>query len=75
MPALQIGMQAKGKRRLGLSPALTYLISFFPKRVIATVSTNAKIKIADGKNGNRVNPVLTPFAVKSCKEQETKYPL
>ena len=30
MPALQIGMQAKGKRRLGLSPALTYLISFFP---------------------------------------------
>ena len=35
----------------------TYLISFFPKRVIATVSTNAKIKIAYGKNGNRLKAV------------------
>ena len=51
---------------------IAYFISFFPKRVIATVSTNAKIRMADGKNGNRVNPLLFPFAVKSCREQETK---
>ena len=51
---------------------ITYLISFFPKRVIATVNTNAKIRIAHGKNGNRLKPVLTPSAVKSCREQEAK---
>lgn len=52
--------------------SITYLISFFPKRVIATINTNAKTRIAHGKNGNRLKPVLTPFAVKSCREQETK---
>lgn len=52
--------------------SITYLISFFPKRVIATVSTNVNIKIAHGKNGNRLKPVLIPSAVKSCREQETK---
>ena len=49
--------------------------SFFPKRFTATVSTSTKTRIAHGKNGNRLKPVLTPFAVKSCRKQETKYPL
>lgn len=52
--------------------SITYLISFFPNRFTATVSTNTKTRIAHGKNGNRLKPVLTPFAVKSCREQETK---
>lgn len=52
--------------------SITYLISFFPKRFTATVNTNTKTRIAHGKNGNRLKPVLTPFAVKSCREQETK---
>ena len=52
--------------------SITYLISFFPKCITAIISTNTKIKIAHGKNGNRLNPVLTPFVVKSCREQETK---
>ena len=51
---------------------ITYLISFFPKRITAIISTNTKIRIAHGKNGNRLKPVLTPFVVKSCREQETK---
>ena len=52
--------------------SIIYLISFFPNRFIATVSINTKTRIAHGKNGNRLKPVLTPFAVKSCREQETK---
>lgn len=52
--------------------SITYLISFFPKCITAIISTNTKIKIAHGKNGNRLKPVLTPFVVKSCREQETK---
>lgn len=52
--------------------SITYLISFFPKRFTATVSTNIKTRIAHGKNGKRLKPMLIPFAVKSCSEQETK---
>ena len=52
--------------------SINYLISFFPKRITAIISTNTKIRIAHGKNGNRLKPVLAPFVVKSCREQETK---
>ncbi len=52
--------------------SITYLISFFPKRFKAIVSDKIKTRIAHGKNGNRLKPVLTSFDVKSCKEQETK---
>ncbi len=52
--------------------SINYLISFFPKRITAIISTNTKIRIAHDKNGNRLKPVLTPFVVKSCREQETK---
>ena len=52
--------------------SITYLISFFPKRVTAVVSSKVKIKIAHGKNGNRLKPVLMPSVLKSCREQETK---
>ena len=54
--------------------SITYLISFFPKCITAIISTNTKIKIAHGKNGNRLKPVLTPFVVKSCREQERASP-
>lgn len=49
-----------------------HLISFFPKRITATPNTSPKIVMAHGKNGNSSNPALTPAALNSCKEQETK---
>ena len=61
---------ATGGRAMSL-PAI-YFISFFPHAVIATVSIRTKIRIAHGKNGNRLKAVLTPPELKSCKEQEIR---
>lgn len=77
-----IGINDAKGRRAAISAAalklfnllfsIIYLISLFPKRIIDTVSINAKISTAHGRKGNILKPVLTPFAVKSCREQETR---
>lgn len=54
---------------------LNYLISFFPKALIDTVKTSTNTIIAHGKNGMSSNVESEETAVKSCNEQDTRYPL
>ena len=52
-----------------------YLISFFPNCLTAIASTSTKTNIAIGRNGNMENVIVLDSTVKSCREQDTKYPL
>lgn len=58
-----------------LSFILNYLISFFPKVLIDTVKTSINTMIAHGKNGISSNVESEETVVKSCNEQDTRYPL
>ncbi len=54
---------------------MIYLISFFPNCLTAIASTSAKTSIATGRNGIIENVIVLDPSVKSCNEQDTKYPL
>lgn len=52
-----------------------YLISFFPNWVTARMRASIKARIAQGRKGISEKAALEDAVVKSCSEQDTRYPL